>query len=108
MVPLHCPMTQVGVAPVQTRPHMPQLAGSDVISTQLTPPMLPGHGTFGAMHAPPFAGAHVPLPFGSEMHTDEQHADELWQPAPSGAQGGSFPKSTPTVARPFGCMERVT
>ena len=106
--PLHAPITQLA-PPWHWLPHIPQLAGSDVRSAQAMPPIpMPGQGTVGATHAPPFAGAHVPWPFGSETQTDEQHADEFWQAAPTAAQGASEPKSMPTRARPFGCMDRVT
>src|SRR5262249_35582678 len=107
--PTHVAIWQI--APVaHVLPHMPQLAGSDVTSTHVTPPMPPmaGQGTVGAAHAPPFAGAHVPLPLASATHTAEQHADGFWQVAPFARQGGSLPKSTPTRARPFWCIESVT
>jgi hypothetical protein len=104
--PMQVPIWQIAVGG-HSWPHMPQLVRSELGSTHTTPPM-PGQGIVGAMHAPPFGGAHVPLPFASATQTDEQHADGFWQVAPSGAHGGSPPKSTPTRARPFWCIDKVT
>ena len=105
--PVHAPMTQL--APLGHRwPHMPQLFASDARLAHVVLMPMPGQGTVGATHAPPFAGAHVPLPSGLATHTSEQHAEELWHAAPIGAHAGSPPKSTPTRARPFGCIDNVT
>jgi hypothetical protein len=104
--PMHVPIWQL--APfAHWWPHMPQLAESEIGSTQTTPPM-PMQGIVGGAHTPPFGGAHVPLPFASATHTDEQHADGFWQASPTCPHGGSPPKSTPTRARPFWCIDKVT